>query len=311
MKILLLGSNGQLGRTFLSHGGLATRGSLIAASRDGHLSEGGHGVAGDLTDPIRLASLLAAEQPDIIVNAAAYTAVDRAEQEETVATQVNAEAVSELARWAASHDALLVHYSTDYVFAGDSSTPYTEADATAPAGAYGRSKLAGERALANSGASYLNFRTAWVYSPVGNNFLRTMLRLAKERDELRVVADQIGSPTDTVLIVDGTLAAIDRWLATDEAERGALTGTYHLTAYGETSWHGFATTLLEGARKRGLIARVPAVHPITTAEFPTPARRPSYSVLDNTHFVRTFGHDLADWRIGVDRTLEALSRTPD
>jgi len=311
MKILLLGSNGQLGRTFLSHGGLASRGSLAAASRDGLLAEGGSGIAGDLADPAQLASLLATEQPDVIVNAAAYTAVDRAEHEKDVATRVNAEAVGELARWAATNSALLVHYSTDYVFAGDSSVPYTESGAVAPAGVYGRSKLAGERALAASGAAYLNFRTAWVYSPVGSNFLRTMLRLARERDELSIVADQIGSPTDTVLIVEGTLAAIDQWLAGDETTRRALTGTYHLTAQGETSWHGFATTLLEGAKSRGLIAQMPTVRPISTAEFPTPARRPAYSVLDSTHFTRTFGHHLADWQIGVDRTLDALSRASD
>lgn len=309
MKVLLLGANGQLGRTFLRHGGLAARGSVTAATRDGKLVDGGHGVVADLSAPEGLVALLDAEQPDVIVNAAAYTAVDRAEQEEDAATRINAEAVKVVALWAKSHDALVVNYSTDYVFPGDAHNPYREDAAVAPSGAYGRSKLAGEQALATSGAPYFNFRTAWVYSPVGHNFLRTMLRLGGERDELRVVADQVGCPTDTVLIVEATLAAIDRWMTTPPGERKALEGTYHLTASGETSWHGFASAILERAAQRGLLAKAPAVHAIGSGEFPTPAKRPAYSVLDNTLFVRTFDYPLPDWRIGLDRTLEAMSST--
>lgn len=311
MKILLLGANGQLGRTFRRHGGLAARGILAATSRDGKLVDGGDGVAGDLATPEALIDLLEREHPDLIVNAAAYTAVDRAEQDETTATRVNAEAVEELARWAKSSGALLVHYSTDYVFAGDAALPYQEDAAVAPGGAYGRSKLAGEKALRASGAAYFNFRTAWVYSPVGHNFLRTMLRLGGERDELRVVADQIGSPTDTVLIVEGTLAAIDRWLAADASARKTLEGTYHLTASGSTSWHGFASAIIEKAAQRGLIAKSPTVQAISTSDFPTPAKRPAYSVLDNSRFTRTFGHPLPDWQVGLDRTLDALSPSSD
>lgn len=311
MKILLLGANGQLGRTFLSHGGLAKRGSVVAATRDGTLVDGGQGITADLSAPNTLATLLDGEQPDVIINAAAYTAVDRAEQEEAAATRVNAESVAELARWAKNRGALLVHYSTDYVFAGDASTPYREDAPVAPAGAYGRSKLAGEQALHDSGAPHFNFRTAWVYSPVGHNFLRTMLRLGSERDELRVVSDQVGSPTDTVLIVEGSLAAIDKWLAADAATRSTLEGTYHLTASGQTSWHGFASALLEQAAQRGLLARVPAVHAIGTAEFPTPAKRPAYSVLDNSRFARTFGHALPEWQTGLTRTLDALASAKD
>jgi len=309
LKILLLGANGQLGRSFLSHGGLAARGTLVAASRDGNLVDGGQGVVADLSAPNDLLVMLNGEQPDVIVNAAAYTAVDRAEKEEAVATGINAEAVSALARWAKSHGALVVHYSTDYVFAGDASTPYQEEAAVAPAGAYGRSKLAGEEALAASGAAHFNFRTAWVYSPVGQNFLRTMLRLGGERDELRVVADQIGSPTDTTLIVEGSLAAIDLWLASDTATRAGLEGTYHLTASGQTSWHGFASAILERAAQRGLLPRAPVVHAISSSEFPTPAKRPAYSVLDNSRFARTFNHPLPDWQVGLDRTLDVLSST--
>lgn len=307
MKTLLLGANGQLGRSFLLHGGLAGRGSVVAATRDGNLMDGGQGVVGDLSAPEALTALLDSEQPDIIVNAAAYTAVDRAEQEEAAATRINAEAVKAVAQWAKSHGTLVVHYSTDYVFAGDANSPYLEDSAVAPAGAYGRSKLAGEEALVASGAPFFNFRTAWVYSPVGHNFLRTMLRLGGERDELSVVADQIGSPTDTVLIVEGTLAAIDRWAASEPGARGALEGTYHLTASGETSWHGFACAIFERAAHRGLLPKAPIVHAIGSSKFPTPAKRPAYSVLDNSRFTRTFDHPLPDWRAGLDRTLDTLS----
>ncbi|WP_109124233.1 dTDP-4-dehydrorhamnose reductase [Dyella sp. C11] len=311
MKILLLGANGQLGRTFLSHGGLAARGDVAAATRDGNLMEGGQGVVGDLSAAGTLVELLDREQPDVIVNAAAYTAVDRAEQEEAAAKRINGEAVGEIARWARSHGALLVHYSTDYVFAGDAGQPYVEDARVAPAGAYGRSKLAGEEELASSGASHFNFRTAWVYSPVGHNFLRTMLRLGAERDELRVVSDQVGSPTDTGLIVEGTLAAIDRWLAADDESRKSMEGTYHLTASGQTSWHGFAAAIMDRAAQRGLLAKAPTVHAIASHEFPTPAKRPAYSVLDNTRFVRTFGFSLPDWQVGLDRTLDELALSKD
>ncbi|KLD62607.1 dTDP-4-dehydrorhamnose reductase [Dyella japonica] len=307
MKILLLGANGQLGRTFLSHGGLASRGTVVAATRDGKLIEEGVGIAADLSTPETLTNLLDHQRPNVIVNAAAYTAVDRAEQEEATATRINAEAVGALARWARDNDALLVNYSTDYVFAGDASHPYTEDAAVAPAGAYGRSKLAGEQALLASGAHYFNFRTAWVYAPVGQNFMRTMLRLGGERDELRVVADQIGSPTDTVLIVEGSLAAIDRWLSADANARRTLEGTYHLTASGQTSWHGFACAIVQKATQRGLLPKTPVVHAIGSSDFPTPAKRPAYSVLDNSHFVRTFDHPLPDWQAGLDRTLDMLT----
>lgn len=311
MKIVLLGANGQLGRTFLNHGGLAALGKIAAASRDGKLVGDGHGVVADLSAPESLTTFLDGERPDIIINAAAYTAVDRAEQEEDAATRVNADAVAVLARWAKSQGALLVHYSTDYVFAGDASNPYREDAVVGPSGAYGRSKLAGEQALQSSGAPHFNFRTAWVYSSVGHNFLRTMLRLGSERDELRVVADQVGSPTDTTLIVEGTLAAIERWLAADASIRKSLEGTYHLTASGQTSWHGFASAILQRAARHGLLAKAPVVHAIGSNEFPTPAKRPAYSVLDNSRFAQTFGYALHDWQVGLDRTLYALTHVKD
>ncbi|QDE38489.1 dTDP-4-dehydrorhamnose reductase [Luteibacter pinisoli] len=303
MKILLLGAQGQLGQTFLSDGGLAARGDLVAGSREGTAAPGARGALADLSDSAALEALLHSERPDVIVNAAAYTAVDKAEGDEALATQVNGDAVGVLGRWAAAHGALVVHFSTDYVFAGDSPTPYAADDATDPQGAYGRSKLAGEIALRESGARHFLFRTAWVYSPVGHNFLKTMLRLGAERDELSVVADQHGTPTTAALIVAGTLAALDAYTAAND---GALTGTYHLTASGETTWHGFADALFDDAVEAGVLARRPVVRAISTDQFPTPARRPAYSVLNNRSFVQAFGHALPDWREGLRDTIRAL-----
>ncbi|UPG86525.1 dTDP-4-dehydrorhamnose reductase [Luteibacter aegosomatis] len=307
MKILLLGANGQLGRSFLSHGGLGNRGELLPASRDGILHGGRQALVADLADTGALEVLLDAERPQVIVNTAAYTAVDKAEQEEDLATLVNGYALSVIGGWAARHGALVVHYSTDYVFDGQASAPYTEDAATAPSGAYGRSKLAGEDALRASGAAHFIFRTAWVYSAVGHNFLRTMLRLGAERDELRVVADQRGTPSDTGFIVEASLAALDRWMAADDLGRERLQGTYHLTAAGDTTWHGFAEMLLGRATERGLLARTPKVIPITTSEFPTPAKRPAYSVLDTSRLARTFDIDVPMWQSGVERVLATLS----
>lgn len=306
MNVLLLGANGQLGRSFIEHGGLAKRGTLVTATRDGQRFDGGPAVIADLSQPATLRALLDGHRPDLIINTAAYTAVDRAESEESLATRINGDAVAVLGEWAAKHGALVVHYSTDYVFSGDANQPYATDAATAPLGAYGRSKLAGERALAASGASYLLLRTAWVYSAHSNNFLRTMLRLAAERDELRVVADQQGSPTDTGLIVEATLAALDVWFQASPDRRRALSGVHHLTASGHTTWHGFATAIMQEAKARGLLARVPRVLPITTAEFPTPAKRPAWSVLDTTGFQRQFGYPLADWQQGLHHVIETL-----
>lgn len=296
MSILLLGANGQLGRSFIEEGGLATRGRLIAATRDGSRFDGGPAETADLSQPETLPHQLDRLRPRVIVNAAAYTAVDRAESEESLATRVNGEAVAVLSEWAAAHGALIIHYSTDYVFSGDATSPYATDAPTAPAGAYGRSKLAGEQALSSSGAQHLLLRTAWVYAPHGHNFLRTMLRLAAEREEIRIVADQHGSPTDTGLIVQATLAALDRWQEATPMQRDHMNGTHHLVASGSTTWCGFAEAIMQEAQAQGVLARVPRVTPITTAEFPTPARRPTWSVLDNSGFQRQFGYSLADWR---------------
>lgn len=307
MKILLLGANGQLGRSFIEHGGLASKGQLIPACRDGNLSSGERGEIADLSDQAGLTALLNRVKPDVIVNAAAYTAVDRAEQEEALATRINGEAVGALGRWGAANDALVIHYSTDYVFDGSQQLPYAVDAATGPLGAYGRSKLAGELALRSSGANHLIFRTAWVYAAHGQNFLRTMLRLGAERDELRVVADQHGAPTDTQLIVEGTLAALDHWQQADAAQRRTLIGTHHLVASGATTWHGFASAIFDQAIELGLIERAPVVTPIQSTEFPTPAARPASSLLDNRGFQQQFAFALPDWQHGLRQVMQVLA----
>jgi dTDP-4-dehydrorhamnose reductase len=286
---------------------LAAHGELVIATRDGGLTGGGHGEAADLSAPNALPAVLDRIQPDVIINAAAYTAVDRAEREEALATRVNGDAVGVLGRWAATHGALVIHYSTDYVFDGRQSQPYATDAPTGPLGAYGRSKLAGELALRDSGADHLLFRTAWVYAAHGHNFLRTMLRLAAEHDELRVVADQHGAPTTTLLIVKASLAALDRWLQSDAVQRHALLGTHHLVASGATTWHGFASAIFAEAEALGVLASQPRVVPISSAEFPTPAVRPAWSLLDNTRFQQRFATPLPDWRDGLHRVMLQLA----
>jgi len=308
LKIALLGANGQLGQTFLEEGALATFGEVIPVTRDGQVSGVGQGEAADLSSPDGIAVLLDRIKPDVIINAAAYTAVDRAEQEEALATRINGASVGAIGRWAAAHHALVLHYSTDYVFDGQSEQPYAIDATTAPLGAYGRSKLAGEEALVASDAHHMIFRTAWVYAAHGHNFMRTMLRLGAERDELRVVADQHGAPTSTLLIVRGTLAALRTWNQAPTNERARMEGTYHLVASGSTTWHDFATAIFDEALQRGLIKRKPAVTAIGSADFPTPAKRPAYSVLENSHFQKQFAFTLPDWRLGLNEVMSELSK---
>ncbi|TBR40370.1 MULTISPECIES: dTDP-4-dehydrorhamnose reductase [Dyella] len=307
MKALLLGANGQLGQNLAAHPRLASLGEVILATRDGQLSNGASAETADLSRPESLTAVLDRISPDVIINAAAYTAVDRAETEEDLATRVNGEAVGVLGQWAAGRGIPVVHFSTDYVFDGEGTRPYLPDDPTSPLGAYGRSKRAGERALQHSGVAHLIFRTAWVYAPWGHNFLRTMLRLAADRDELRVVADQVGAPTTTTLIADGAMLALEHWLAADQDTRRGLEGVHHLVAGGETSWHGFASAIVQQAHERGILARCPRVTAIGTNEFPTPARRPRYSVLDASGFERTFGMLLPSWQQGLDGVLATLA----
>lgn len=304
MRILLLGANGQLARTFLDDGGLAARGKLIAASRDGLLVHGGRCEIADLSLPDSLPSLLDRLQPDVIVNAAAYTAVDRAEAETELANCVNGSAVGVLGDWAGKNAAKVLHYSTDYVFDGVQQHPYEVEAPTYPLGAYGHSKLMGEEALRESGAAHLILRTAWVYAAHGQNFLQTMLRLGGDRDELRIVADQHGSPTDTRLIVRASLAALDRWTSPGANE---FEGTYHVVASGSTTWFGFAEAIFDKAIGLGLMARRPKVIPISSGDFPTPAVRPAWSLLNNDLFQQRFHFTLPDWQNGLLDVMQQLA----
>jgi dTDP-4-dehydrorhamnose reductase len=298
MKILLLGGNGQVG--FELQRSLAPLGELAVTTRSGELPQGGACEALDILAPESFRALFERIAPDVVVNATAHTAVDRAEDEPELAFRANAEAPAELARLCAARGATFVHYSTDYVFDGSATTPYREDAPTAPLGVYGASKLAGEEAISASGASHLILRTAWVYATRGSNFLRTMLRLGAEREELRVVADQRGCPTPAWLIADATAQILEQGVRAP--------GIRHLVAAGETSWHGFAQAIFDEAHARGLLARVPRVVPITSTDYPTRARRPGYSVLDTAALREEYGLVLPHWRDVLVETLAALQR---
>jgi dTDP-4-dehydrorhamnose reductase len=297
-RILLLGADGQLG-TELRRSLAGGQGGLVAATLSGSV-DGAPCEAADFSQPDTLPSLLDRIAPDVVVNAAAFTAVDRAEQEVELAFRVNAEAPDVLAAACAARGATFVHYSTDYVFDGQGTRPYLEDDSTAPLGVYGASKLAGEIAVMSSGARHMIFRTAWVYAAHSHNFLRTMLRVGAERDSLRVVADQVGTPTPAALLADVTAGAL--------RADAAPSGLWHLTPAGHVSWHGFAEAIFEGAVARGLLPRAPRVEAITTADYPTPAARPAYSVLDCGALQRDFGIALPDWRAGLAATLDELAQ---
>ncbi|MDP1653973.1 MAG: dTDP-4-dehydrorhamnose reductase [Rhodocyclaceae bacterium] len=287
--ILLTGKDGQVGwelqRTLLPLG------RVIACGR-GEL---------DISDADAVRRKLDEMRPDVVVNAAAYTAVDKAEGEPEQAHAINAVAPALLAEEAARRGILLIHYSTDYVYDGAKASPYVESDKTNPLGVYGRSKLAGEAGIQLAGADHLIFRTCWVYAARGGNFLRTMLRLAGEREELRVVADQVGAPTWARLIAEATAHALKQSM--QERRDGRFeSGVFHLAAAGETSWHGFASAIV--ARRSGL--RVKAVTPITTAEYPLPAPRPANSRLATDKFRARFGLDLPDWESCLQLCLEDI-----
>ncbi|WP_369940392.1 dTDP-4-dehydrorhamnose reductase [Xanthomonas medicagonis] len=300
MSVLVFGGNGQVGQELLR--ALAEQGPVIATTRSGRLPDGGACERADFDQPQTLVELLDRLRPTAVVNAAAYTAVDRAEQDAEAAHRANAEAPATIAAWCAAHGVPLVHYSTDYVFDGQGTQPYREDAPTAPLGVYGATKLAGEEAIRASGAQHLIFRTAWVYAAHGTNFLRTMLRVGADRDELRVVADQVGTPTPAALIADVTARVL--------AQRATLpSGTWHLTAAGETTWHGFAEAIFAEAVAAGLLLRAPRVLPITTAEYPTPAKRPAYSRLDVSRLQRDFALELPQWRDGLRQVIGELAAT--
>ncbi|SEJ41506.1 dTDP-4-dehydrorhamnose reductase [Achromobacter sp. NFACC18-2] len=292
MKILLLGKTGQVGielqRTLLPLG------ELIALGR----------AEADLARPTTLLEVLEAHSPDVIVNAAAYTAVDKAEANSEMAHAINAESVSVIAQYARARDALLVHYSTDYVFDGAKASPYEPADTTNPLSVYGRTKREGEEAIVASGCRFLLLRTSWVFSAHGSNFLKTILRLAKERDELNIVDDQYGAPTSAELIADVTALAI-----TGHRQGLCNTGIYHLTAAGQTTWHGFACHIVARAAANG--ARIRAtpelIRPIPTEAYPLPARRPKNSRLGTSALSDALLLQFPDWTVHANRTVDQMT----
>lgn len=299
MKLLLLGRNGQVGWELQRS--LAPLGELIALDRQGDV--GGQGLCGDLSRLDELAQTVRALRPDVIVNAAAHTAVDKAESEPDQARLLNALAPQVLAREAAQTGALLVHYSTDYVFDGSGSAARTETEATAPLSVYGSSKLEGEQLIQASGCRHLIFRTSWVYAARGGNFAKTMLRLAQEREALSVIDDQWGAPTGADLIADVTAHAI-RQLQRQPGDQGL----YHLVAGGETTWHAYASHVIARARELAPERpwKVQRIAAVPTSAFPTPAQRPHNSRLNTDRLQQTFGLRLPHWQAGVDRMLQEI-----
>ncbi len=293
---MLLGKNGQVGWELQR--ALSVLGELVACDFD---SPGE--LQADFSQPDSLLPLIRRVRPDVIVNAAAHTAVDKAESEPGLARAINATAPGVIAREAAATGALLVHYGTDYVFDGSGSAPRDESAPTGPLSVYGRTKLEGEELIRASGCRHLILRTSWVYAARGGNFARTMLRLAAEREALDVIADQFGAPTGAELLADVTAHALRRVQATP-----ALAGIYHCVAGGETSWHGYASFVVEWARVQGVQVRVAAdaVRPIPTSAYPTPAQRPLNSRLDTRKLRAAFDLVLPDWHLGVERMLSEV-----
>ena len=304
-RILLIGTGGQVGHELAS--ALPRVGELVIPDR----------AAFDLTHPSDVARIIHDAQPRIIVNAAAYTAVDLAEKEPEKARAINTNAPAVMAAEAAKLNAILVHYSTDYVFDGSKESPYAEDDPTNPLNVYGQTKLDGEVAIRDSGCQHLILRTAWVYATRGKNFLLTILRLASQRDELRIVSDQLGAPTWAREIARATSSMLERHTATAAGDTPP-TGTFHVTAGGTTNWHAFASAILEEA------AKLPGANPwlgaalgggsivtqritaITTADYPTPARRPAYSVLSNARLVQHYRVQLPEWRDQLKAALASI-----
>jgi len=299
MKILLFGKGGQVGWELQRS--LAPLGEVIALDHDSRV------YCGDFTDLEGLAQTVRSVEPDMIVNAAAHTAVDRAESEAELARTINALAPGVLAHEAKDLDAWLVHYSTDYVFDGSGEKPWVEDDATGPLNVYGATKLEGERLIRQSGCKHLVFRTSWVYGARGGNFAKTMLRLAQERDSLNVIDDQHGAPTGADLLADVTAHAIRT-----AQKQPEVAGLYHLVAAGETTWHGYASFVIDFARRNGVALKVAAdaVNPVQTSTFLTPAKRPHNSRMDTAKLQNAFGLRLPCWKSGVERMLsEVLERS--
>ncbi|RQO76840.1 dTDP-4-dehydrorhamnose reductase [Aquitalea sp. FJL05] len=292
-RILITGSNGQVG--FELQRSLAMLGECICLNRQQL----------DLANTAQIASVLDHYQPNIIVNPAAYTAVDKAESETDLAHRINTAAPAAMAEWAAQHHALLLHYSTDYVFDGNKVDSYKEDDATNPQSVYGLSKWQGEQAIRASAANHIILRTSWVVGAHGNNFLKTIMRLAHERDSLNVVADQIGAPTPAALIADVSAHIIKQWQGQQDS---TLLGTYHLSSNGNTSWHGYAQYLLTLAERYGLTLQLQPenLHDISSSAYPTPAKRPSNSRLNCSKIEQNFGLAMPTWQSGVEHVFQQI-----
>lgn len=302
MKILLLGANGQVG--FELQRSLAPLGEVVAATRSGSLPGALPCERVDFHDTDALRALCVRMAPQLIVNAAAHTAVDRAEDEEALAQQANGAAPGVLGHWAAANGAAVVHYSTDYVFDGSGTTAWAEDDPTGPLNVYGETKRAGEEAIAASGCKHLVFRTSWVHAPGGNNFIAKMLSLAQSRDELKVIDDQHGAPTSARLIAEVTARAIQQ-IAND---RPIPSGLYHLVASGETTWNGYARFAIAEALARGVPLKLAPerVLAVPTSAFPTPARRPLNSRLSTLKLRDALGIDLPNWKTDAMGTLDTI-----
>lgn len=297
LKILLTGAGGQVGWELQRT--LAPLGEVLAVDHQQM----------DLADPQQIRDFVRASKPSLIVNPAAYTAVDKAEQEPQLAHAINAVAPQVLAEEARLLGCGMIHYSTDYVYDGSKGAPYLETDTTNPLNVYGASKLAGDLAVAESGADYLVLRTSWVYGARGANFLRTILRLAAEREELKIVADQIGAPTWSRMIAEATAAIVAQCYGAKPTGLAPFKGVYHLTNAGQTSWHGFTEAILaltaDFASSQG--RKLQRVLPIPTSEYPLPAKRTQYSVLSNDKLATTFGVTLPDWRASLAAVVESLN----
>jgi len=296
VKLLLLGRTGQLGSALAP--ALAPLGEVVTLDR----------AALDLADLATIPAVVARHRPDVVINAAAYTAVDRAESEADAAMTINGRAPGVLAEAARNANAALIHFSTDYVFDGAADRPYGEDDAPNPLNAYGRSKLAGERAVLASGAAALVLRTSWLYGMGGVNFLETMLRLGRARDEIAVVDDQRGAPTTVGVVADAVTSILSKARGEPVRFFGAEGGLCHLACRGETTRHGFASAIFEEGRKRGLAFAVRRVRPIPTSAYPTPARRPANSRLDLGRLGRRFGIETPDWRAALAGVMDAVAR---
>jgi dTDP-4-dehydrorhamnose reductase len=296
-RILLIGKSGQVGGAL--HNLLASQFDVIACDR----------ARCDLSQPSHLREAIGEAEPDIIINAGAYTAVDRAETDETACRAINATAPRIIAEEARRRGAFLIHYSTDYVFDGTKPGAYAEEDATNPLSVYGSSKLDGDRAVAAAGGVHSILRVSWVFNATGRNFARTILRLAAERDELTIVADQFGAPTSADLIARTSVTMIERYLANKQA---FPSGLYNLAPRGRTSWHGYAQELVREAKAAGLKLRADesAIKPIATTDYPTPAVRPINSSLDTTKLRRTFGISLPEWQTDVRRLVNDVAMAP-